>query len=89
MNKWGKVGIVLGLIALGLTAQAGEIWYVDDSNTGAEDGSMEHPFDTIQEAVAAAADEDSIQVAAGTYAGEVVVDGKDLYLWGTFTDNDR
>ncbi len=36
-------------------ALAGETIYVDDVTDPAEDGSIEHPFDAIQEAIDAAA----------------------------------
>ncbi|MBM3307971.1 MAG: DUF1565 domain-containing protein [Candidatus Eisenbacteria bacterium] len=41
--------------------------YVDASNTGTEDGSEEHPFNTIEEALAIAVDGWVVHVAAGSY----------------------
>jgi len=43
--------------------------YVDDVTDPEEDGSREHPFDTIQEAIDVAADGDAVVVLDGTYAG--------------------
>jgi len=53
-----------------------DIIYVDDSNANDpnEDGSLEHPFDKIQEAVDAAKDGDTIFVRSGTYYETVVID---------------
>jgi len=48
--------------------------YVDATNTsGWEDGSQEHPFNTIMEGIGAAYDWDNVQVAAGTYYENVVM----------------
>lgn len=45
--------------------------YVDDDNTsGSEDGSLVHPYNTIQEALAIAESGDTINVKAGTYLEE-------------------
>ena len=42
--------------------------YVDvDNNSGKEDGSVEHPYNTITEAATAAKAGDTVQVAEGTY----------------------
>ena len=68
-------------LLLPCAAGAGAVWYVDDdapSDPGpgnpaisdpAEDGSIAHPFDAIQEAIAAALDGDAVIVAQGTYQG--------------------
>ena len=46
------------------------IIYVDDDNsTGIEDGSPEHPFNTIQEGIDSAFRDDTVIVVDGTYKG--------------------
>jgi hypothetical protein len=52
-----------------------------------EDGSAEHPFDSIQEAIQAAAKGDSILVHPGTYRESIDLLGKDLHLTGTAPDD--
>jgi len=54
--------------------------YADSANTcGIEDGSPEHPFNTVAEACHLAGDRDTIQIAPGTY------DGTDLILRASVT----
>ncbi|MFH1690472.1 MAG: right-handed parallel beta-helix repeat-containing protein [Candidatus Eisenbacteria bacterium] len=56
-------------------------WYVDCDNTsGIEDGSEEHPFDTIAEGMAAAGEGNTVLVAPGTYTGP---QNQDLDFGGT------
>lgn len=50
--------------------------FVDDSNSGIEDGSSTSPYNTIQEAVNVAANGDTIQIAAGNYAQPVNIQGR-------------
>jgi hypothetical protein len=47
--------------------------YVDASNTGYEDGSQAHPFNTIQEGLGIALNGDKVQVAAGTYFEKITM----------------
>ena len=43
--------------------------FVDDDASGFEDGTAEHPFDTIKEGIDFAGPHDTVQVANGTYTG--------------------
>ncbi len=73
---------------------AGPAWYVDDDapdDPGPNDpaigdpsecGSPDHPFDTIQEAVDAAGEGHTIQVAAGTYQERLTWTAKSISLIG-------
>lgn len=53
--------------------------YVDGANAGLEDGSQEHPFDTIQEGIDAVAAGGAVWVFPGTYRG---AGNKDLDFFG-------
>ena len=56
--------------------------YVDDDATGDpdEDGTAEHPFDGIQEAIEVAADGTLIVVGPGLYEEDISFLGKDIHL---------
>lgn len=56
--------------------------YVDDDNTGAQDGSALHPFRTVSQAIEAAKDKAVIAVAAGTYPQNIRVQEKSVRLYG-------
>ncbi len=70
-------------------------FYVDDDAPGdpgpndpavsdpSEDGTGEHPFDAIQEAIDAVIDRDSIIVLPGTYAEDIRFLGKNITLTST------
>ncbi len=61
--------------------------HVDQSyGGGASDGSAEHPWTTIGEALPAAAPGALVAVATGTYAEDVVIAGKPLRLRGVCPD---
>ncbi len=64
-------------------AMAATTWYVDASYAGTETGSATEPFNTIQEAIdAAATTGDTISVANGTYTEALTIDGKGLIITG-------
>ncbi|MBZ0251898.1 MAG: right-handed parallel beta-helix repeat-containing protein, partial [Candidatus Methylomirabilis sp.] len=58
--------------------------FVDASNaSGIEDGSADHPFNTIAEGVAAAADGAIVQIAAGVYAESLSIAGRSVGLYAS------
>jgi len=59
----------------------GNTVYVDGSNIGVEDGTLEHPYNTIQKGVNVASVGESVQVTSGTYYENVVIN-KSLMLKG-------
>ena len=87
-----KIKQILVFLAAGLatalfaTAPA-VTWYVDASASAGGSGlSASSAFPSISEAVAVAASGDTIQIAAGTYAENVVVEGKSLMIVGAGRD---
>ena len=73
------------LVAFSATASAAT-WYVDDDNCpGPGSGTQADPYCKIQDAIAAASD-DTINVAAGTYPeGIIIINNKDLTIIGVTT----
>jgi len=68
-----------------LQAMVRQTVHVDDDNaTGVEDGTEQHPFDTIAEAVDVVGQGGTVKVARGTYSGNVVVCGKCVELRGGY-----
>ena len=63
--------LVLSICMFTLTgiAHAQTTWYVANVSDPNEDGTADHPFDAIQEAIVAAVNGDDVQVADGTYTG--------------------
>jgi len=55
--------------------------YVDDDNSGFENGSKEYPFNTIQEGIDAAADGYTVKVGEGYYYDNIVI-SKNIILQG-------
>jgi hypothetical protein len=60
--------------------------HVDDDNTsGTETGATQFPYNTVQEAIAAANDGATIAVAGGTYSETIRIQDKRIHLFGGFT----
>jgi hypothetical protein len=76
--------LLLALSVAGREAQAqGAIVYVDVSNTGLEDGSRDHPWNTIAEGLNNALDGDTVRVAQGMYAENLTI-ARDIFLEGGY-----
>ncbi|KPK72151.1 MAG: hypothetical protein AMJ79_15940 [Phycisphaerae bacterium SM23_30] len=81
-----------GTPAIHYDGGTGTVWYVDDDGVNdpgpgdptvsdpLEDGSIGHPFDSIQEAIDAAVSGDMIIVQAGTYKENIYLKGKNITL---------
>lgn len=76
-GPWGDVPIEPGPTAPGVV-------YVDQAYAGVDppDGSAEHPFTTISEALAAVGYGGQIVIAAGHYLERLHVDAKSIRIWG-------
>ena len=78
--------IVLSVIFISFSSVYAEVWYVDNETTIGEDGvSWISAFDSIQEAIDAANDDDEIWVKEGTYAlTEQINVNKSVSIYGGF-----
>jgi len=61
--------------------ETGNEYYVDSSYKGYSKGTAEQPFESIQEAIDYASDDDTIYVFGGMYDEHIIIDKK-LHLWG-------
>ena len=88
MKTKGIMAVLAAGLATALFATSPSVtWYVDSSASAGGSGlSSESAFPTIAEAVALAASGDTIQIAAGVYAENVVVEGKSLTIIGAGRD---
>ena len=85
------VGLTICPLLMNEVAQAQVTWHVDDDapndpgpgdptiSDPLEDGSLEHPFDAIQEGIDAAVNGDIVEIADGTYTG---TGNKELDFYG-------
>lgn len=79
------MGLVLSLVFAMATVsgvQAATIYVDHNNDTGVEDGTVDNPYNTIQEGIDAANFGDTVQVQPGTYTGDLTIDGKNIYLIG-------
>ncbi|MBI4811527.1 MAG: DUF1565 domain-containing protein [Ignavibacteriales bacterium] len=61
---------------------------VDDSNTtGIENGSLQYPFNTIEEGLAVAQNQDTVMVATGTYTTSYLLIPKSVTIIGAGRDS--
>ena len=58
--------------------------FVDDDNAGAQDGSAQRPYRTVQQAIDAAKDSSVIAVAGGIYPANIRVQEKTVRLYGGY-----
>jgi len=65
----------------------GPIWYVDTANTGYGNGSSEHPFKTINDALIPVQNTETIIVSPGTYGESIDFSGKAITLRSTDPTN--
>jgi hypothetical protein len=65
--------LLLGALALTSAPSRARIIYVDASNSGGQDGSIDHPYRTISDALVSAVNGDTVQVLPGTYAENITL----------------
>ncbi len=70
------------ILVISPSLNAARLLFVDGSYTGVSDGSAQRPFRTIQSAVDAADNEDTVRVAAGEYAEHVTVRNRSVRIRG-------
>ncbi len=75
------LSFVVIVIEIAPRVEAPMIIYVDDNNGGFEDGSLQYPYNTIQEGVDAASPGDTVFVFNGFYIENVIVN-KTINLTG-------
>lgn len=82
--------VLTALIALSTltTASAADIYVDTGSAAATESGTKAAPYKTVQAAIDAAKNKDTLRVAAGTYTENLRVDTKDLVLEGGYSAAD-
>jgi len=62
--------------------------FVDSKNTTVpSNGTKENPYQSIQQGLDAASDGDTVKVVSGTYAENLVIQGKTIVLYGAYNDD--
>lgn len=76
-QKWETIGsiLLLAVFVVPTLAFAGgrKDIYVDGSKSGAEDGSLKHPYHTISEALEHAGKKTDVHIAGGTYKDNIEI----------------
>jgi len=90
MRTYRQAFITTTAILLSLSLAHAATWHVDDITDPSEDGSAEHPFDSIQQAINAASGGDTVIVYPGRYVENINFSGKaitvrseDPTVWST------
>lgn len=75
-------GVFFGTLILFLSATMsfGATWYTATSGSDMSTGTQDNPFATIQHAVDAATDGDTVMVEAGTYSGGITISNDGITL---------
>lgn len=74
--------VVFYLCCFVMSAMAGTLYIDINNDTGIEDGTIDNPFNTIQEGIDAAALGDTVKVRPGLYIGSIGISGKNIALLG-------
>lgn len=83
------VTLLAGIVGLSpVSALAARTWYVDDVTDPLEDGTAAHPYDSIQQAINAAANGDTVIVNPGTYFENIIFNGKAVTVRSTNPTNE-
>ncbi len=85
-----QLSVFVCLLAIIFAAQisvAADIHVDDDNTAGAQDGTTVHPYTSIQIAIDAAENGDTVKVAAGTYGENIRVSDKTLNILGGYAAN--
>ncbi len=76
-----KIILFVAILIVSTLTSMSQIIYVDAGNTGIENGSLAHPFNTIKEGIAAAIPGDTVFIRQGTYFPDESLNGTDSTLF--------
>jgi len=77
----GENGATMGAHPIGCgPLNLGPIYYVSDMGHDSNDGSMLEPFETIQRAIDACVDGDTVRLNPGEYSENLLFSGKDIVI---------
>jgi hypothetical protein len=79
----GLALVLIGLLTVPTQAETGAVtWYVDGDCASCGEGTLDTPFQTINRAMAVAGDGDTILVAQGTYAENLIINAQITLVGG-------